>query len=231
MGYMKTVACRKCNYENPRDATYCCHCGSEFYPFNHSFWKRHKCFLLITLFIFIFILLPLFSIVALIKSISADSAKDTPTNVVVQGSEDKIALITLDGVIVDSDIGGFGPPTGIISEKKLRKTLQKIENDSHVKGILLKVNSPGGSAAASHEIYRDFLSFKKRTGKKIITYFSDIAASGGYYISMASDYIVSNPSTITGSIGVILTTFNFSDVAGKYGVKNIVYKSGPYKDI
>lgn len=94
----------------------------------------------------------------------------------------------------------------------------------------MRVNSPGGSSAASDEIYRELKKFKK-TGKPVVISMGDIATSGGYYISAIADQIYANPSTITGSIGVIMQFKNLQDLYDKLGVDSITFKSGPYKDI
>ncbi len=103
--------------------------------------------------------------------------------------------------------------------------------DKSIKSVILRINSPGGSAVASEEINKDLKKFKEDTKLPVTAYISDIAASGGYYIASQADTIVANPSSMTGSIGVIISYLGFSELAQKYGVESIVYKSGLYKDI
>ena len=101
--------------------------------------------------------------------------------------------------------------------------------DDGVKAIILRIDSPGGGVGPSQEIYREVVKAKQK--KKIITSMGAVAASGGYYVACASDLIVANPGTITGSIGVIMQFSNFEELLKKIGVKGVVIKSGEHKDI
>ncbi|HMV78272.1 MAG TPA: signal peptide peptidase SppA, partial [Leptospiraceae bacterium] len=107
--------------------------------------------------------------------------------------------------------------------------LREIEDRQDIKGILIEVNSPGGTVAASQEIYEELMLLRKT--KKIVVSMKDLAASGGYYIAAAADYIFAESGTITGSIGVITMTPDISGLLDKYNVKMNVYKQGKYKDI
>lgn len=107
--------------------------------------------------------------------------------------------------------------------------LREIEDRQDIKGILIEVNSPGGTVAASQEIYEELMLLRKT--KKIVVSMKDLAASGGYYIAAAADYIFAESGTITGSIGVITMTPDISGLLEKYNVKMNVYKQGKYKDI
>lgn len=207
----------------------CCSCCSG----HRSFWNRHKGKIIILSILFFFVFLPLWGFFSFLGAVGEEVKKQEQMEAVISGSgEDKIAVVNIDGVIVEKDPPyTFGLPDSSTSSRKIKKVLNEIKADDKVKGVLLYVNSPGGSAAASEEIYRDILSFKKSSNKPVYAYFSDIAASGGLYVAMASDKIYANPSTITGSIGVIISYLNFSELASKYGVRNIVYKSGELKDI
>lgn len=110
--------------------------------------------------------------------------------------KDKIAIVYAEGEIA---YGGNEP--GVISDERYMKMLRKIRNDDNIKAVVLRVNSPGGSAFASEMIWRE-LEQIKAAGKPVIASFGDYAASGGYYISSGADVIVSEPNTLTGSIGV-----------------------------
>jgi len=107
--------------------------------------------------------------------------------------------------------------------------LRDLENDVNVKGILIEINSPGGTVAASQEIFNELMHLRKT--KKIVVSMKDVAASGGYYIAAASDYIFAENGTITGSIGVISFSPNFKGLMDKYGVAVRTYKAGKYKDM
>ena len=128
---------------------------------------------------------------------------------------DKIAIVEVKGVIAQS--------SGIIEE------LHQYEGDEGVKAIILRIDSPGGGVGPSQEIHREILKVKSK--KKVITSMGSVAASGGYYIACASDLIVANPGTITGSIGVLMEFTNIEELFKKIGIKGVVLKSGEHKDI
>jgi len=130
---------------------------------------------------------------------------------------DKIAIVEVRGVITQS--------SGVIEE------LQQYLADDGVKAIILRVDSPGGGVGPSQEIYREIMRIKSSSKRKVVTSMGSVAASGGYYIASASDLIVANPGTITGSIGVIMQFSNFEELLKKIGVKGVVLKSGEHKDI
>lgn len=128
---------------------------------------------------------------------------------------DKIAVVEIRGVITHS--------SGIIEE------LNQYKEDEGVKAIILRIDSPGGGVGPSQEIHREVLKAKSK--KKVITSMGSVAASGGYYIASASDLIVANPGTITGSIGVLMEFTNIEELFKKIGIKGLVLKSGEHKDI
>ncbi len=122
--------------------------------------------------------------------------------------------------------------TGTITNSEpLVKWIDELSKNKRIKGILLYINSPGGSAVSSDEIYRAILRFKSKINRPVVAYISQVGASGGYYIACAADKIVINPSSITGSIGVIAEFPEFSGLLQKVGVKMRVIKSGAHKDI
>lgn len=129
----------------------------------------------------------------------------------------KVALITVDGVILDS--------------KEVIDQLEKYRTNPSVKAIVLRINSPGGGVAPSQEIHEEVLKTRQTDKKPIIASMGSVAASGGYYIASATDLIVANPGTITGSIGVVLQVPNISGLMQKIGVKSVVVKSGLHKDL
>lgn len=145
-------------------------------------------------------------------------------------SDAAIAMIDVYGTISDSKPGEdlFGSSgAGAI---RLIKAIRAAEKDG-VKAILLRINSPGGTAAASQAIYSELMRVRRAGRIKIVTTMGDMAASGGYYIAAASDHIVANPATTTGSIGVILHVQNVQQLFDKLGVGTTTIKSGPRKDI
>lgn len=129
----------------------------------------------------------------------------------------KVALIRVEGVILDS--------------KEVIEQLEKYRTNPTVKAIVLRINSPGGGVAPSQEIYEEILKTRQTNKKPIVTSMGSVAASGGYYIAAATDLIMANPGTITGSIGVLLQVPNISGLMQKIGVKSVVVKSGRHKDL
>ena len=128
---------------------------------------------------------------------------------------DKVAVIPIKGLISSS--------------KPVADQIRRFAKDNSVKAIVLRINSPGGGVAASQEIYEEIKKAKRK--KIIITSMGSVAASGGYYIASASNKILANPGTITGSIGVIMEFTNFEELMKKIGIKGVVIKSGKFKDI
>jgi protease IV len=142
----------------------------------------------------------------------------------------KIALIDVEGVLKDSrDSSLLGTPTenpvALFKEK-----LDRAARDSRVKAIVLRINSPGGTVTASDIMFDELRRFKKCTGKPVVTSMQDVAASGGYYIACASDKIYAMPTTITGSIGVIMLLPEVAGTMEKIGMRMRVFKSGEMKD-
>ena len=117
----------------------------------------------------------------------------------------------------------------ILSSKKIIQDIKTFRDDDAIKAIILRVDSPGGGIGPSQEIYREIM--KTRMDKKIITSIGSVAASGGYYIACATEKIVANPGTITGSIGVIMEYANIMEIAKKIGISPVVIKSGQFKDM
>jgi protease IV len=139
----------------------------------------------------------------------------------------KIAVINLNGIIMGQSVDGS--PFGLVDV--IREQLKRATEDEHVKAVVLKVDSPGGEVLASDEIYRAILKFQKESKKPVVASMGSLAASGGYYVSAPCQWIVANEMTITGSIGVIMSTFNYRGLMDKIGLKPEVFKSGKYKDM
>lgn len=139
----------------------------------------------------------------------------------------KIALIDVEGIITGRvmDQGGFG------LVELIEAQLRHAEEDDRVKAVLLKVDSPGGEVMASDDIYRAIKDFQSRTHKPVVASMGSLAASGGYYISSPCRWIVANELTITGSIGVIMSSWNYRGLMDKVGVLPQTYKSGKFKDM
>ncbi|MBC2704043.1 signal peptide peptidase SppA [Desulfobacula sp.] len=129
-----------------------------------------------------------------------------------------------DGNIGIVEINGM-----ILSSKKIIQDIKTFRDDDDIKAIILRIDSPGGGIGPAQEIYREII--KTKMDKKIVTSMGSVAASGGYYIASATDKIVANPGTITGSIGVIMEYANIMEIAKKIGISPVVIKSGEYKDM
>jgi protease-4 len=144
---------------------------------------------------------------------------------------DKIALIDVEGLIVNAKESGFLGGGGENPVSLFRERLDAAADDKHVKAIVLRINSPGGGVTASDIMYQDLCRFRKETGKPVVACMMDVAASGGYYLSMGCDRIIAHPTTVTGSIGVIMSLYNASGLASTLGISSVPVKSGPNKDI
>ena len=137
----------------------------------------------------------------------------------------KVAVVYLQGAINEVK-GQYNTPT--INFEKVNRCLDEVEKDNSIDAVVIRVNSPGGSALESEIIYNRIE--KLRAKKKVVISMSNVAASGGYYISMASDHVVADPYTITGSIGVVAMFPNFSEAAEKYGINSDDVSIGKYND-
>jgi len=161
-------------------------------------------------------------------------AADTPfvEEVVEKGNTTKkIAILEVNGVIQDTtDAGSLFTSPGY-NHKSFIKSLEYVKDDSTVKAVILKVNTPGGGVVESAEIHRKIVEIQKEAKKPVYVSMGSMAASGGYYIAAPADKIFASPETLTGSLGVIMQGYNYAGLAEKYGVEFVTIKSGPYKDI
>ena len=130
---------------------------------------------------------------------------------------DRIAIIEIIGTIEDS--------------RNINEELSKYKNNPGIKAILLRIDSPGGGVVPSQEIYEEVRRIREEYGKKVVVSMGSVAASGGYYIASASDRIVANPGSITGSIGVIMKFGNVEGLLEKIGVHSFSIQSGSLKDM
>jgi protease-4 len=134
----------------------------------------------------------------------------------MNSAENKIAIVRIEGVIIGSE--------------EITEILARSSEDDQIKAILLRIDSPGGAVVPSQEIYDAVRKIKTTSKKKVVTSMGTVAASGGYYIAAASDYIMANPGTLTGSMGVIMEMANFEGLLQKVGVESVTIKSGANKD-
>lgn len=130
---------------------------------------------------------------------------------------DKVAVVRIEGVILDS--------------KETIEDLRRHRDNPGIKAIVLRIDSPGGGVVPSQEIYAEVRKTRADGKVKLVTSMGNVAASGGYYIAAATDKIVANPGTLTGSIGVIMELANIKSLMEKVGVESVVIKSGRHKDL
>ncbi|MFD2657646.1 signal peptide peptidase SppA [Gracilibacillus thailandensis] len=151
--------------------------------------------------------------------------------VIERGSgNNKIAVLHLDGVIQDTTPSTL-INTNSYNHQRFLDMLDKAGEDNRVNGIILRVNTPGGGVVESAEIHDKILEIQEQYEKPIYVSMGNTAASGGYYISAPADKIVAHNATLTGSIGVIMESFNFAEFADEHGIDFNTIKSGEYKDI
>jgi protease-4 len=130
---------------------------------------------------------------------------------------DKVALIRIEGVILDS--------------RETIQELRRYRENPTVKAIVLRIDSPGGGVVPSQEIFAEVRKTRADGKLKLVASMGNLAASGGYYIAAGADKIVANPGSLTGSIGVIMELANVKGLLDKIGVQSVVIKSGRYKDM
>jgi protease-4 len=155
----------------------------------------------------------LFSGILFLASMLSGSKRTSAT---LQVGANKVALVKLEGLLVTSE--------DVIEE------LTDYAEDSSIKAIVLRIDSPGGGVVASQEIYNAVKNARKE-GKIVVASMGTVAASGGYYVAAAADKIVANPGTLTGSIGVKMEFANIEKLLEKVGVRGLVVKAGEYKDV
>ena len=145
--------------------------------------------------------------------------------------KDYVAEIRIDGTIYGGPRNGtlLGASEGVSSEQVMYE-MEQARKDNRVKGVLLRINSPGGSTGATQEIAEEMDKIKN-AGKPIVVSMGDMCASAGYWLASKGDYVFANPATLTGSIGVYMDYTNVEELMGKLGVKNEKIKSGAHKDI
>lgn len=144
------------------------------------------------------------------------------------GASSKIAIVQVDGIITSQAMDQGGNSLVDV----IKAQLKRAEEDDKVKAVILKVDSPGGEVLASDEINRAIAEFQNKPhGKPVVCSMGGLAASGGYYVAAPCRWIVANDLTITGSIGVIMSTWNYRGLMDKVGVRPETFKSGKYKDM
>ena len=142
----------------------------------------------------------------------------------------KLVMLEIEGVITDferrSRLGSARPSP----VARAREALELAAQDDDVAGLVLRIQSPGGTVAASETLYHELMMWKQETNLPVVAYMQGIATSGGYYVAMAADRVIAHPATVTGSIGVIVTGVNVSALMERFGIEDQTLKSGEFKD-
>ncbi|OPY62477.1 MAG: putative signal peptide peptidase SppA [Pelotomaculum sp. PtaU1.Bin065] len=141
----------------------------------------------------------------------------------------KVGVIYIDGAIASGQ-SGTGFLSSGCSAEEIAATLRRAAREPEIGAVVIRLNSPGGTPAASQEIGLE-IERLRQSGKKVVASMGDVAASGAYWVAACTDQIVANPGTMTGSIGVIMQTPNLEGLYDKLGISEQTFKSGPYKDM
>lgn len=158
------------------------------------------------------------------------AAKQLEEELIEGEGRPKLLLLDLDGMISFKE-----KSEGLLRTKPsavafFREALRKAEGDAAVAGVIVRINSPGGSVAASDTIYHDLVRFREKRKVPVYAYIMEVGASGGYYVAAAADRIIASPASVTGSIGVLAMKLNADGLFSKIGVVSETYTSGPKKD-
>ncbi len=142
----------------------------------------------------------------------------------------KVAMLDIEGVISEaSDRGALGisRPSAVA---RSQEALELAAEDDDVAALLLRIHSPGGTVSASDTIHHQIQRWHEETGRPVVAYLEGIATSGGYFVAMSADTLMAHPTTVTGSIGVIMVNLNLTGLMEKVGIRDQTFTSGPFKD-
>ena len=204
-------------------------------PKKGGFLKKLFVFLLVVFLIFAFfgglIVLGICGVAAIASSFEdfdSESEKKVKETVRISGDEDnQVAVIEVKGIIARAKMSGVA-----CSEKIVDLIDHVRENKDNYRALIIDMDTPGGEVIAADEIYGALRKLKKEDEDfPIVTCMHSMGASGGYYVAAATDYIIANRMTFTGSIGVIMSSYNISDLIGKIGISEQVFRSGDMKDM
>ena len=160
------------------------------------------------------------------------SVKPLEEKVLEGKGQAKILLLDISGIISEKkDAKGLGLSQKVSMVARVKEELKKAQKDSSIAGMIIKINSPGGSVTATDIIYHEVMEYKKKAGVRIVACLTGTATSGGYYVASTADEIVAHPTSVTGNIGVIAMKFNVEKLLSKVGIQEETIKSGEKKDI
>jgi protease-4 len=146
------------------------------------------------------------------------------------GAQSKIAVVDVDGLLLNMDMTGLGS-RGENPVELFREKLDCVAGDPQVCAIVLRINSPGGGVAASDMMWHDLVTFKQRHCMPVVACLMDIGTGGAYYLATAADHIVAHPTTVTGGMGVILNLYNLQDMMAQFNVIATPIRSGDRVDM
>jgi protease-4 len=182
--------------------------------------------------LFAFLLAPVFSGCTLFNVNLLSPAKPLEEKVVEGEGRPKLLLLDIAGFISEKESDGVLPakqkPSSV---SRVKESLRKADQDEDIAGVIVRINSPGGTVTASDIIYHEIQGFRNRKKVPVYACITGLGTSGAYYIATASDRITAHPTAVTGSIGVILLNFNLEGLLGKIGVAEQSIKSGAKKDL
>ncbi|MGM0843946.1 MAG: signal peptide peptidase SppA [Bacillota bacterium] len=144
---------------------------------------------------------------------------------------ERIAVLEVNGVIQDVNTTASIFETAGYNHEIFMEQLKTVQEDDSIKSVILKVNTPGGGVVESAQIHEKLVEIQEESEKPVYVSMGSMAASGGYYIAAPAEKIFASRETLTGSLGVIMQSINYSELAEKYGVDFVTIKSGPHKDI
>ena len=185
--------------------------------------KHFKLILLITLFL---------SGCAFVKMPLVPSAQPLREEVVDGEGKKKILLLDISGIISDKKrTSGWGLRERISMVAEVKEALKKAEADDDILGVVLRINSPGGTVTASDILHHEMLRYKEKTGVRVVACLTGLGTSGAYYVATTADEIIAHPTTVTGSIGVMAMKFNVQGLLSRIGIEEETIKSGDMKDL
>ncbi|MBW3551604.1 MAG: S49 family peptidase, partial [Proteobacteria bacterium] len=164
-------------------------------------------------------------------ALSKDDRNQRGLNYAIVDEVDSILIDEARTPLIISGPADESPELYIKVNRIVPSLIRQAAEDESVRAVILEVDSPGGGVTASAQMHDEIREFKESSGKPVVVSMDTVAASGGYYIATAADSIVANESTITGSLGVIISFLNYEEAEKKLGLEEVVFKSGELKDI
>jgi len=159
-----------------------------------------------------------------------EEPKPLEEKVISGHGRDKILLLDISGIIVEGPGRGLLSIKGFTRPDRIKEELEKAAKDKHIKAVVLRINSPGGTVSGADVVLHELLAFKAEQQVPVIACLTGLATSGGYYVAQAADAIIAYPTCITGSIGVLSMKLNLRGLMDKVGVDGEMVKSGKWKD-